>query len=123
MAEHEQKEICSLQFKNVYELIAGLKEEMKEMREREESKGKELNEISKAIIAIQVASENTAKTLEKFEEKMNQALTQKISFWNTDAGKQIPKYAFFIIALVILGLIGSNAIETLKAVNAVVPLK
>lgn len=112
---HEQNEVCKFEFDT-------LKERLDKMEERETKRNEEMNIISKAIVAIQIAGENTAKTLERMEvrmEKMASSPVKKESFWNDDTKKMAFKYATIIIIFLILALVGVNLLEASKNITGI----
>lgn len=112
MAEtHDRNEACIVEMDN-------LKERISKMEEREEKRIDEMNIISKAMIAIQIANEQTAKTLEKLEQKMDERI-KRVPFLDTETKKQLIKYGFILIVLIVVALQGTNIIEAYKSVSAI----
>ena len=113
MIDHEQNDVCKLEFTT-------LKDRLEKMEERQLQRDDDMKIIEKAIVAIQVANEQTARTLTKMDAKMDEVGNFKRSqFWTEDTKKAVFKYTAIVIITLVVALIGTNVIEGLQALNAI----
>lgn len=111
MNDREQTEVCKLEFTMI-------KDRLDRMETRETERESDLKTIEKAIVAIQVANEHTARTLEKMDIKMD-AKTKIVPFLSEETKKQLIRAGLIITIILIIALIGTNVIEGLEALNSV----
>lgn len=107
--QHERNDVCILEFQT-------LKDKLEKMEERQTQRDDDMKVIEKAIVAIQVANETTAQTLSRLDAKLEKSNVQrKESFWNDTTKKLAMRYGTIIIVVLILALVGTNALEALEA--------
>jgi hypothetical protein len=111
MSECERNEVCILEFNNI-------KERVDRMEELALKRDDDMKVIEKAIVAIQVANEQTAKTLEKMDVKMD-AKIKRTPFWDEKTKKTAMRYGLIAILALILALVGTNMIEGLQVINGI----
>ena len=101
-----RNEACLVEFQN-------MKDSIKKLEVEQEKKGDVITVIEKAIVAIQIANEQTAQTLSKLDFKLENTKFRK-SYLSDDIKKLLLRYGLIIALILIFALVGTNLIEGLK---------
>lgn len=102
--QHNMNEGCLFRFNTLEERVDYVEDKL-------DKRDDEIKTIEKAIVAIQVSSQQTAITLDRMDKRLDSKEAQKENFWTTTTGESMVKYAFIIIVLLIVSLLGANVVE------------